>query len=220
MEFLRVRLHAGEDSLPALIEFYADRLGVRQTGATFRIGATELEFVSAPGDPFYHFALLVPGNRFDAALAWAKERVELLPYQETGEVAFDFDNWAALALYIHDPAGNIVELIAHRGIGETAAEGPFDSGELLGFSELGLIGDPVTMASDLEHLGLELWDGTLEGPGRLAFVGEKARTLILSSEGRGWFPTGRPAEPHPVEALLSGPPRGKALVGPHRVSRR
>ena len=61
-----------------------------------------------------------------------------------------------------------------------------------------------------QRLRLELWDGTLDEPGRLAFIGERGRTLILSPEGRGWLPTGRPAERHPVEAMISGPPPGRA----------
>ena len=53
------------------------------------------------------------------------------------------------------------------------------------------------------------------------FVGEKARTLILAPPGRGWLPTGRPAEPHPVEARLSGSPKGEAGLegGRYRISR-
>ena len=66
------------------------------------------------------------------------------------------------------------------------------------------------MAAPLaQQLGLELWDGTVDEPGRLAFVGERARTLILSPPGRGWLPTRRAAEPHPVDALLAGRPEGE-----------
>ena len=43
---------------------------------------------------------------------------------ETGELVFDFTNWDARAFYFHDPAGSIVELIAHRGIGEGAQRAP------------------------------------------------------------------------------------------------
>ena len=68
-------------------------------------------------------------------------------------------------------------------------------------AELGLVGEPLLLAAGLAEYGLELWDGSLE-PGRLAFVGEKGRTLILVPPGRGWLPTGRPAEPHPVDVLL------------------
>ena len=77
-----------------------------------------------------------------------------------------------------------------------------------------------TGETELEKLGLDLWDGTLE-EGRLAFMGERGRTLILAPPGRGWMPTGRPSAPHPVEAELSGPPAGAVELegGLYRVVR-
>jgi catechol 2,3-dioxygenase-like lactoylglutathione lyase family enzyme len=222
VRFRHVRLEAPAHSLSALARFYSERLGLENLGTenvSMRIGETELEFAPGVGGPFYHFALLAPGDRFDEGLAWLRERTELLPDSETGDVVFDFDNWDALACYFHDPAGNIVELIAHRGLGELGAEGPFSGSELLGLSELGLVGDTAEMAVTLgRELGLELWDGTVEEEGRLAFLGKKARTLILSPAGRGWLPTGRPAERHPCEVVLAGPPPGEALLaGSQRV---
>jgi catechol 2,3-dioxygenase-like lactoylglutathione lyase family enzyme len=208
VRFRHVRLRAAPDRLQDLAGFYGERLELRGAGSSFAVGETELELVAGRGEPFYHFALLVPGDRFDAALEWARARTELLPRPGSSEVVFDFDNWDALACYFHDPAGNIVELIAHRGIEELGAEGEFSGAELVGLSELGLVGDPAAMAALLsEQLGLALWDGTIDAPGSLAFVGEKARTLILAPPGRGWLPTGRPAEPHEVDAAVSGAPR-------------
>jgi catechol 2,3-dioxygenase-like lactoylglutathione lyase family enzyme len=218
MDFLHVRLHAPAHSLPALADFYGVRLGMERLEqaddlVAVRVGETRLEFVPSAASPFYHFALLAPGNRFGELLDWAEERVELLPDMDSDEVVFDFSDWGAQAFYFDDPAGNIVEAIVHRGLGETSAKGSFAAEELLGFSELGLVGDTAAMAELLVfHLGLELWDGTVEHEGRLAFVGEPAKTLILCPEGRRWLPTGRPAEPHPVEVVLSGPPEGQALI--------
>jgi hypothetical protein len=157
-------------------------------------GETTLRFRAAEGEPFYHFALLVPGDRFDAARAWADERFELV-----GGV-FDFENWDAHAVYFLDPAANIVELIAHHGLEENGRKGAFNAMEIVGFSELGLVGD---RAQRLADLALPLWSGAIDDPDRLAFVGEKGRTLILAEEGRGWLPTGRPAEIHPVEFELA-----------------
>ncbi len=196
MHFVHVTL--ADPAGARLDEFYGGVLGLGSA-----VGETTLEFVPGGGEPFYHFALLVPGDRFDAALAWAQERVELLPGAE-GSVVFDFSNWEALACYFHDPAGNVVELIAHRGIGERGAAGEFAAGELLGLSELGLVGDRPAMAAALAPLGLEVWTGTVDEPDRLAFAGKKGRTLILAEPGRGWLPTGRAAEPHPVEATVVG----------------
>ena len=86
--------------------------------------------------------------------------------------------------------------------------------ELVGLSELGLVGDKAELAAALhDELGLEQWDGDLDHEARLAFVGEKARTFILSLEGRGWLPTGRPAEAHPCEVELAGTGSGNAHFG-------
>ena len=192
MRFTDVTLAGPEGLSP----FYGDVLGLPLEADAIQIGETALRFESQDGEPFYHFALLGPGDRFDAALAWARQRVELL-----GDV-FDFEFWDARAFYFHDPAGNIVELAAHHGIDENGRSGEFAAEELVGFSELGVVGDPPKLLRRLESVGLELWDGTVDEPDRLAFVGEQARTLILSSPGRGWLPTGRPAEAHPVEVVL------------------
>lgn len=225
MRFLHVRLEAPVPRLQALADFYGRELGldIRLEGSerlSVVVGESELEVVGSPGEAFYHFALLVPGDRFAAALEWARTRTELLPDTRSGEVVFNFDSWAAEACYFHDPAGNIVELIAHRGIAETYERGEFRAGELLGLSELGLVGEPQALAASLSgELGLDLWDGSL-APGALAFVGERARTLILAPSDRGWLPTGRPAEPHAVEVLLSGSPKQEALLDSrYRVSR-
>ena len=180
---------------PGLSAFYRDVLGLPLEGPAVRVGETLLRFESED-DAFYHFALLVPGDRFDAALEWARERVELL-----GDV-FDFDFWDARAVYFLDPAGNIVELIAHHELARSGRSGAFAANELVGVSELGIVGDPPQLLRELETAGIELWDGSVEGENQLAFVGEQGRTLILSPPGRGWLPTGRPAEPHPVELVL------------------
>lgn len=218
MDFLHVRLRAPARLLPALADFYGDRLGMDRLEQTqnlvaVRVGKTRLEFLPSATEPFYHFALLAPGNRFGELLTWAGERAALLPATDSREVVFDFTDWGAQACYFHDPAGNIVEVIAHGGVGETSAGGSFAADELLGFSELGLVGDTGEMSSLLSRtLGLELWDGAVDTEDRLAFVGEPARTLILSPAHRPWLPTGRPAEAHPVEAVLSGFPAGEALL--------
>jgi hypothetical protein len=218
MEFLHVRLRAPARSLRALGAFHGARLGLElleesADEVALAVGATRLEFVASEADAFYHFALLVPGDRFPEALGWARERTELLPDPTSGEVVFDFQNWHAQACYLHDPARNIVELIAHRGIGEAArARGPFEAHELLGFSELGIVGDTVAMAEALARdVGIEVWDGSFE-PGHLAFAGGPARTLLLCPVGRPWLPTGRSAEAHPLEAVVSGAGEREAVL--------
>ena len=129
-----------------------------------RPGASTLEFGEDDGAPFYHFALLVPGDRFEAARRWAAARLPLLPGGDLDGVVWEFSNWDALACYFHDPAGNIVELIAHRGLAESGRSGAFEAGELVEVSEIGLVGEPQATASALARLQLELYDGTSRSP--------------------------------------------------------
>jgi len=213
LRIAELTLAAPAAALDALERFYrqwelpasraGDRLEITVGDARLRFAAT------GEGEPFYHFAFLVPGDGFAAAHAWLGERTAILPDPRTGRDVFDFDFWDAQACYCHDPAGNIVELIAHRDL-----PGAFAGGrDLRAISEIGLV-TPDTQATARrlhdEH-GLELWSGDLD---TLGFVGRKAHTLILCHPGRGWLPTGRPAEPHPVEAVLSGARARRFRLGP------
>ncbi len=93
-----------------LATFYGDTLGLPTSRpaderVAVTVGETVLELVEGEGAPFHHVALLVPGDRFTEARAWAAERVALLPEVETGEDVFDFTGWSALALLLPRPGG-------------------------------------------------------------------------------------------------------------------
>lgn len=226
MRILRVCLAAAQETDAALRRFYTDQLGFPpfdgggQHG--FGVGGTRLEFSpTSDREPFYHFALRVPRNRFVAAREWLARHAELLSEPDSNETTFQFPNWNAEACYAHDPGGNIVELIAHRGLpGESPCSGPFAATELLGVCEIGLVGDnPPAMARALERIGIKLWDGTLDLPGRLAFMGGPDGTLILAATGRGWMPTEREAELFEVNVDVAGAQDAEVIVPgtPHRV---
>jgi hypothetical protein len=211
-DIARVELQSPRAALDELARFYGETLGlpVEASGGAVlvRVGSAEVAFGAADRSarPFYHFALLVPGDRFAAAQAWIGKRTELLPGQD-GAITFDFAFWDAQACYFHDPGENIVELIAHRGVDErgAGATGAFAATELAGISEIGIVTPrPAEAVAELEPLGLKLWSGSVEATTGLGFVGRKARTLIVSGAGRGWLPTGRRAEPHPVDVTITG----------------
>ncbi len=217
MEFVRVALEVPHGRAAALEMFYTTTLGFPRTRVgSVRVGVTELSFREADGRPFYHFAILTPGDRFDAAREWIGSRVAILGGGDIEGVVFDFDNWNALALYFHDPAGNIVELIAHRGFEENGRTGHFHPSEFLSLSEIGLVGEQDELAQGLEQLGVRLWDGVV-ARGRLAFFGSRGRAFILASEGRSWLPTGQPAEVHPVQATITGTTQARGAVGAHLI---
>src|SRR5688572_12262307 len=123
LRFLQVGLQAPEALLPELGAFYRDLLGLqgapaRPSGLAVLVGESTLAFEAVAGRAFYHVALLAPGDRFEAAHGWIASHVRLLPGRSGDDGVFDFVNWDARGCYFHDPAGNILELIAHRGIGD------------------------------------------------------------------------------------------------------
>jgi catechol-2,3-dioxygenase len=212
-----VRLEASARSMAALSRLYAETLGLpAETAAerlTLTVGHTTVELAAARDDrrPFYHFALLVPGDRFAAAIDWLTGcGVTLLPGPATAETVFDFAAWDAQACYFEDPAGNVVELIAHRGVEEQGATGRFSPSELVGVSEIGLVVEDLPGAAETlaSGLGLRVWDRT----GDLAFVGRQAHTLILTAGGRWWMPTRRPGEVHPLEVAVDGVGTGEITL--------
>lgn len=210
ISFSQVRFETAPELLPELAAFYGATLDLGLVpsagdGVAVAVGETAVEFLGGHDHPYYHFALLLPGDRFAAAHRWLAERVAILPDESSGAAVFEFEHWDAQALYFHDPAGSIVELIAHRGVGESGVTGRFHPRELLGLSEVGLVGAPERSAEALaDTLDLVVWSGSATEAGRLAFVGEKARTLILAQPGRAWLPTGRAAEAYPVEVVITG----------------
>jgi len=138
MRILRVFLVAAEETEVALQRFYGGQLGLPVLAdgdrLGFGVGNTRLEFSpTSEREPFYRFALRVPRNRFGAACEWLARHADLLSEPGSKETTFKFPNWNAEACYAHDPGGNIVELIAHRGLPDESPHlGPFEAKELLG----------------------------------------------------------------------------------------
>jgi hypothetical protein len=61
------------------------------------------------------------------------------------------------------------------------------------------------VAGQLHELaGIDIWSGTVDEPGRLAFAGERGHSLILGPAGRPWLPQGRISEAHPLRATIGG----------------
>ncbi|MFD1957436.1 VOC family protein [Paenibacillus thailandensis] len=167
----------------------------------FQLGGTKLVFKEAgPGrEPFYHIAIHIPENKFDEAKVWLKSRVALNKVEGRDE-AF-FENWNAHSVYFEDPAGNIVELIAHHRL-NNRTEHPFSSADLLGIAEIGIATDDVvSLADQLHRLGVPDWR---EGSGDFAPLGDENGMFIVVREGRQWFFSDKDAEFHPVEAVVEG----------------
>lgn len=172
--------------------FYESAMGLdverTATGVAVTVGRSELVFEACTGDddPFYHFAITVPRNRFDDAYDWLDDRVGLLPDVETGQTRFEFGALLdATACYFRDPAGNIGELIARHRLDTDADDDSFGSRHLLELSEIGLVVDdvPSTTANLVESTGVT----DLGGGPAFRMVGDRRAAFIVVDEDRPWF---------------------------------
>jgi catechol-2,3-dioxygenase len=190
-------------ALPALRAFYAEALELPVAEAdagrfAVEAGRTRLIFEAAPPGwaGFYHFAFNIPAGQFAAAKTWLSARAALRR-DRAGADEFDFANWDARALYFDDPAGNIGELIARRGVNESG--GPIQC-----VSEIGLVSDDVRALTGVlrERLGAQLYRGSESDS--FAAVGDEHGLFICVRRGREWFPdTGRPAVGAAVRAQVT-----------------
>lgn len=169
----------------------------------FHVGTTELIFKKSDQDVFYHFAFTIPENQITESISWLKSfGIPVLIYEgnEVIEFGLPFD---AAACYFHDPAGNIVELIArHRLSNINHSDFTWDKIECV--SEIGLPTPNVKALSRTlcNELDVTIFDG--QNSDRFTAIGDDEGLLIVVREGRGWLPTGREAKRIcPLEVVVS-----------------
>ena len=171
------------------VELSAKRLEVQAGKTTLAFTQAEADF-----DGAYHFAFNIPENQFHTAKAWMSERLPLLR-NESGQDEYDFTNWHAHAFYFRDAAGNILEFIARHDL-QNAADGQFDSQQILQVSEIGLPAeDVIAFANQLcSQLGLQLFRTSQPDKG-FTPIGDDHGLFILPAVGRLWLPTHNPGIP-------------------------
>jgi catechol-2,3-dioxygenase len=166
--------------------------------------ATRLGFAPGPA-VCSHVALNVPPERFEEAVAFARERADLI------QDDVPFPHWRARAAYFYDPLGNLIELIARE-----RAPGA----ELfLEISEVGLpVADVGAAVSFLEEeLGLPHFSGDRES---FSAMGDDRGLFILVPFGRHWLFTDRPAPEAAVEVTIAADRDGEMrLPGADHVLR-
>lgn len=191
--------------LAELKTFYRDILNLEvidETSANFtvKVGRTHLMFkeTSNSRDPFYHFAINIPQNKFQEAKTWIKERGAVLNVEKGDDEVF-FESWNAHAIYFEDPAGNIVEFIARHNL-DNGNEDEFTSNDLLNVSEIGIIKDQVIpFVRTLNNIGIPNWKDDSEG---LTPVGSEDGLFIVVRSGRRWYFSMKDAEAYPVTVSI------------------
>ena len=166
-----------------------------------RYGATRLRFEPGPA-VCSHFAVNVAPQRFEEAVAWARERAELV------QADVPFPHWRARAAYFFDPAGNLMELIARE-------RAPGDE-LMLEVSEVGLpVADVEEAVGFLEsELGLPHFSGDRRN---FSAVGDDRGLFILVPVGRHWLFTEEPAPDAPVRVTIESQGSRSSRTRPRRV---
>lgn len=204
----RIRLNA--NNLAAQAKFYREvlQLPVEQNDTAVRVvvGPSVLEFRAEPAvdRPFYHFAFTIPENQLESAMAWLAPRCPIANIRNTENKIMHFRSWNAHSCYFFDPAGNILEFIAHHDLNNGTSV-QFQSNQMLYISEIGLVVPdvPSVVADAKEQLGLSPYRGYSDG---FAPLGDTHGLLIVCKRERIWLPTTDvPADVFPTRVELEGP---------------
>ncbi|WP_145320676.1 VOC family protein [Paenibacillus xylanexedens] len=190
--------------LEGLKHFYCDTLGMEVSSETdqgfnLQVGSTKIIFKQCETDhePFYHVAWLIPTNRFKEAKQWAVSRVVLSREDDRDETYSA--NWDSHSVYFEDPAGNIIELIAHHRI-QNESDHDFSTKDILQVCEIGLVTDDVmSTVNELQQIGLERWG---EVSDTFAPVGDVHGLFIVVKKERTWFFSTQKAQIYPLEVSI------------------
>jgi catechol 2,3-dioxygenase-like lactoylglutathione lyase family enzyme len=207
MRIKRLRLVA--NNLAEQATFYRDvlQLPVEEIDSLVRVtaGTSQIEF-SPSSDverPFYHFAFNIPENQLNDAMAWLSPRCPIANIRDTTDKVVHFENLNAHSCYFFDPAGNILEFIAHHDV-DNGTSIPFDASHMLRICEIGIVVPDVAATIDqvAGTLGLTPYRGFTN---TFAPLGDINGVLIVCKKDRIWLPTTDvEAAVFPTHVLLEG----------------
>jgi catechol-2,3-dioxygenase len=178
-------------ALEKQVNFYSNTLGLipinySSSFAEFKTGRTILKFVQRQNATPYHFAINIPANKDAEALAWLKQRAEIL--KSGNDELIDFKNWNAKSIYFYDHDKNIVEFIARKNL-VTQTKEAFGVNQLLEVSEIGMPVEDVGAAfGEINTIAkVEIYYGSFD---KFCAAGDEYGLFIIINKNRKkWFPT-------------------------------
>jgi catechol-2,3-dioxygenase len=202
MNFEKITIYSA--NLAAQKAFYTKTLGFellegKFDSFTLRIGGTALQFIERQEATNYHYAFNIPSHQGAEALAWLKDRVDILDWN--GEDLVDFSDWNAEAMYFYDKDDNIVEFIARKNLNAPTI-GKFEASQVLEVSEMGAPTQDVQGVYDRlsESFPIEKYSGNLT---RFAAMGdEHGLFIVIDNKQKKWIPREDEAYLSPFEVDL------------------
>lgn len=191
------------DKLEEQRDFYRDVLELPVEESTNKItvktGKSEVVFEKSTTPAYYHFAFNIPSNQIHQALEWIEERTEILTNR--GKKIVNFKSWEAEAVYFHDSAGNVVELIARKPA-KIPNDKYFNSKSIKYISEIGVAVrnvkyhfDHLNMRHNVPFYSGNTHDFCAAGDAEGLFI------LVLA-DSKTWIPTELNAKQFPLTAYF------------------
>lgn len=181
-----------------------DITDTREDRFTVKIGTSDLTFVQSEQAAFYHFAINIPGNQFTIIKEWLSLQYTLSQHYAVDEVYYP--NFDADAMYVEDPAGNLIELIGRRNLDFL---GNFTKEAFYNMSEIALVTPHVIdVGEQLQDIDLTLQQGIVADPAQENYLGQDDTFIVLIETGKAIDFLAAKMETHPVDITLDN---GKQL---------
>lgn len=200
------------DQVKPMQDFYTGTLSFplveeTETSFTVQIGTSQLRFEldTTQQAKQYHFAFNIPGDAFQLAKNWLRQRVPLLI--ENGEDEIYFENIDAHSVYFYDPDENVVELIARHAVNPDKSLTTFSVQDMLDIGEMNVTTPDVAgVGAKFAELGIVRRDRQPVKPDFLNFLGEAedGTHLLLGRAGRPWLFSPKIALTSPLVLELDG----------------
>ncbi|MFA1819968.1 hypothetical protein ACDX78_07215 [Virgibacillus oceani] len=166
---------------------------------TVNVGGTDITFKHSENPAFYHFAINIPGNQFVIMKQWIRDRMPLL--QSQGVTETYYQSLGADSMYVEDPAGNTVELIARRN---RDLFGPLTKEAFFDVSEVGITTPYVYEAGEeLQDMGIPLRHGAEVNTKGMNYLGRGDAYIVLVPPEWKWEFSKKKAETHPLEITFT-----------------
>lgn len=209
---IRARYGTNFTKLIKTRDFYTQLLGLPEIVNsvnyvyTIQIGESLLTFQPSNLDPTkedtyfpqYHFTIAIPSNQIENCLDWLmnkdgkypdgpSEPIPLWNDYQTGAEIVRRNLYNSQSIFIKDPAGNVVEILARHDMNNTQ-EGDFNKSMFLGITEVGIVTREIRKSAKLlkDTFGVEEVAGSSNS---FKPVGGPTGLLKLIVPGKPWIPT-------------------------------